>query len=65
MFHKIVSAVMSTFLVRPALFDLYLAALVGCYLGGLFLAIEHFTEILFFLSPLLAKPELIRKQKVL
>jgi len=58
-------AVMSTFLVRPALFDLYLAALVGCYLGGLFLAIEHFTEILFFLSPLLAKPELIRKQKVL
>jgi len=58
-------ATMSQFLVRPALFDLYLGAIVFSYLGLIFMAIEHFGMFMAIAQPLLSKPELFKKQKSL
>jgi hypothetical protein len=56
---------MSQFLVRPALFDLYLAMMIGIYMSGIYFVIENFSKIIIVLTPILAKPELIKKQKAL
>ena len=58
-------AVMSQFLVRPALFDLYLASVIGLYLTALYFGILHFHDIIATVTPVLAKPDLIKKQKAL
>ena len=58
-------AVMSQFLVRPALFDLYLASVIGLYLTALYFGILHFHDIIAAVTPVLAKPDLIKKQKAL
>ena len=62
---RVCLAVMSQFLVRPALFDLYLASVIGLYLTGLYFGILHFNEIIAAVTPVLAKPDLIKKQKAL
>ena len=43
-------AVMNVYRVKPAVFDLFLSAAIGCYLGLLYLLLNNSTVILVFLS---------------
>jgi hypothetical protein len=56
-------AVMSQFFVRPALFDLYLGALIFGYLGLIYMSIENFGIFISIAGPILSKPGLFKKQK--
>jgi len=56
-------AVMSQFFVRPALFDLYLGALIFGYLGLIYMSIENFGILISIVGPILSKPGLFKKQK--
>merc|ERR1719228_2800165 len=47
-------AVMNVYRVKPAVFDLFLSAAIGCYLGILYLLLNN-TPILVFLSGLLSR----------
>ena len=48
-------AVMNVYRVKPAVFDLFLSAAIGCYLGILYLLLNNTTPILVFLSGLLSR----------
>jgi len=48
-------AVMNVYRVKPAVFDLFLSAAIGCYLGMLYLLLNNTTTIVVFLSGLLSK----------
>ena len=48
-------AVMNVYRVKPAVFDLFLSAAIGCYLGILYLLLNNTTTILVFLSGLLSR----------
>ena len=48
-------AVMNVYRVKPAVFDLFLSAAIGCYLGILYLLLNNTTTIVVFLSGLLSK----------
>ena len=41
--------------VKPAVFDLFLSAAIGCYLGVLYLLLNNTTTMLVFLSGLLSR----------
>jgi len=56
--------VMSQFLVRPPIFDLYLGSVVGLWLGLVYLLITNFNEIIACLKPLLSRPDLIKGKKM-
>jgi hypothetical protein len=58
------SVVMSQFLVRPPIFDLYLGSVVGLWLGLVYLLITNFNEIIACLKPLLSRPDLIKGKKM-
>lgn len=46
------TAVMNVYRVKPAVFDLFLSAAIGCYLGLLYLILNNSTGILVFLASL-------------
>ena len=50
-------AVMNVYRVKPAVFDLFLSAAIGCYLGVLYLILNNSTAILVFLSGLVKEKE--------
>lgn len=56
--------VMSQFLVRPPIFDLYLGSVVGLWLGLVYLLITNFNEIIACLKPILSRPDLIKGKKI-
>merc|ERR1712112_358755 len=45
-------AVINVYRVKPAVFDLFLSAAIGCYLGILYLILNNSSYILLFLSSL-------------
>ena len=51
------TAVMNVYRVKPAVFDLFLSAAIGCYLGFLYLLLNNSTTILVFLSALVKDKE--------
>ena len=51
------TAVMNVYRVKPAVFDLFLSAAIGCYLGLLYLILNNGPVILVFLSSLVKERE--------